>query len=183
LALAEKLLNKPVRTTVGNTNQPVSTVKHVNVRVMSDKKQEQLLKEVKKRTGSILVFTRTKEGTEHLAEVLQRHGHAVDFLHGERSMRQRRQAISLFKSGERRILVATDIAARGLDIAGIEHVVNYHLPQSREDYIHRAGRTGRHGTFGNSVNFITPRDKNLLRKIGKVMGVTETDFQKGPSAK
>ncbi len=179
VALAEKLLNKPVRTTVGDTTQPVATVEHVNLKVMTDKKQELLLKEARDRKGSMLVFTRTKEGTEHLAKVLARNGHSVDFLHGERTMRQRREAIAFFKNGERRILVATDIAARGLDIEGIEIVVNFHLPQSREDYIHRVGRTGRHGATGVSINFITPRDKNLLRRIGKIMGITDPDFQKG----
>lgn len=183
VAVAEKLLRKPVRTTVGDTNRPVSSVKHVNIKVMSDKKQEQLLKELNNRTGSVLVFTRTKEGTEHLAKVLERHSHSVDFLHGERTMRQRRQAIEMFKSGERRVLVATDIAARGLDIEGIAHVINYHLPQSREDYIHRVGRTGRHGTIGHSVNFITPRDKNVMRKLAKVMGVSDPDFHKGAPTK
>jgi ATP-dependent RNA helicase RhlE len=172
-SLAESLLKDPVRATVGVTTQPVAEVTQVNLLVHTDKKPELLLKELAERQGRILIFTRTKVGTEQLERLLSRAGHVVEFLHGERTQKQRKEALEAFRNGECRILVATDIAARGLDIPGIEHVINYSLPQTREEYIHRVGRTARQGKTGIAVNFVTPRDRNILRKLGKLIGLAE----------
>jgi superfamily II DNA/RNA helicase len=180
LSLAEKLLNNPVRATVGLTHQPVAEVNHVNQRLSREQKPIQLVKEVSERQGRILVFTRTKLNTEWITKLLKREGHSVDFLHGERTQAQRREALKGFREGRCRILVATDLAARGLDIHGIEHVINYHLPQSREEYIHRVGRTGRHGKTGIAVNFITPKDRDLIRTYGNIMGMEEVRHEISP---
>lgn len=179
-ALAESLLKDPVRATVGVTTQPVAEVTHINLQVRTDKKPELLLQEVAGREGRLLIFTRTKAGTEQLERLLSRAGHAVEFLHGERTQKQRREALEAFRKGECRILVATDIAARGLDIPGIEHVINYCLPQTREEYIHRVGRTARQGKTGIAVNFVTPRDRNILRKLGKLIGLAEPPREEAP---
>ena len=171
--LAESLLKDPVRATVGATTEPVAEVTHVNLQVHTDKKPELLIKEVTERQGRILIFTRTKAGTEQLERLLSGAGHVVEYLHGERTQKQRKEALEAFRKGECRILVATDIAARGLDIPDIAHVINYSLPQTREEYIHRVGRTARQGKTGIAVNFVTPRDRTILRKIGKLIGLAE----------
>lgn len=129
-----------------------------------------ILTEPQTTEGQTLIFTRTKRGAEELSESLVREGFPSDSLHGDKSQSQRNRVLSRFRAGQTRILVATDVAARGLDIDTVTCVVNYDLPQSPEDYVHRIGRTGRAGRSGRAVSFCHPADRPLLRDIERLLG-------------
>ncbi|MBI1960984.1 MAG: DEAD/DEAH box helicase [Candidatus Liptonbacteria bacterium] len=119
--------------------------------------------------GSVLVFTRTKFGAKKVARDVRNAGHAAAEIHSNRSLGQRREALSGFKNRSYRVLVATDIAARGIDVTGIEVVINYDLPGQAEDYVHRIGRTGRAGASGHAISFATPDQRNEIRMIERLM--------------
>ena len=140
--LAMKYLRNPVQVTIGVIAQAVPQVSQTLISTTPQQKNETLLDELNKRQGSVLIFTRTKSRTDRVARFLSEYGIEVNRLHGGRTQCQRNSALSAFRKGQIRVLVATDIAARGIDVADIAHVVNYDLPQSSEDYIHRIGRTG-----------------------------------------
>lgn len=129
-----------------------------------------LLTEPETTEGQTLIFTRTKRGAEDLSEALLREGFPSDSLHGDKSQSQRNRVLARFRAGQVRILVATDVAARGLDIDTVTCVVNYDLPQSPEDYVHRIGRTGRAGRSGRAVSFCHPADRPILREIERLVG-------------
>jgi ATP-dependent RNA helicase RhlE len=117
----------------------------------------------------VLVFARTKHGANRLAEQLDREGISADAIHGNKSQSQRTRVLSRFKDGKLRVLVATDIAARGLDIEQLPHVVNYELPNVPEDYVHRIGRTGRAGSSGEAVSLVCVEEAGFLRDIERLM--------------
>jgi ATP-dependent RNA helicase RhlE len=119
---------------------------------------------------TVLVFTRTKHRADKLGKVLGRAGHKVAVLHGDRSLSQRRSALEGFKRGTFRVLVATDIAARGIDVANIGHVVNFDLPNCPEDYVHRIGRTARMKATGRATSFVTTDDRQQLHAIERLLG-------------
>jgi len=119
---------------------------------------------------SVLVFTRTKHRADRLGRALEKVGHRVAVLHGDRRLSQRRTALEGFRRGTFRVLVATDIAARGIDVANIGHVINYDLPNSPEDYVHRIGRTGRMKAVGRATSFVTSEDHYQIRAIEKLLG-------------
>ncbi|NJM09668.1 MAG: DEAD/DEAH box helicase, partial [Bdellovibrionaceae bacterium] len=156
--LANELLHKPVEASVGQPSTPIQKINQTVIQTTQKQKNEVLLDELNTREGSVLIFTRTKHRTDRLSKYLGSYGYRVTRIHGNRTQGQRKQAIEGFRSGQFRILVATDIASRGLDIPHIEHVVNFDLPQAPEDYIHRIGRTGRAGAEGSAISFITPED-------------------------
>lgn len=138
----------------------------------------------------VLVFTRTKAGAEVLRGHLERQGIGVDTMHSDRPMQHRVRALDRFASGSVRVLVATDVAQRGLDVEGISHVVNYDVPTDPEDYVHRIGRTGRAGAVGTAVTFVTGADLGYLRSIehrlGRALGrfsVAEFDYAGGQGAR
>lgn len=158
LSLANSFLNKPVRIAIGDVKAQAPDVKEVTIQTTQIGKNDVLLKEMEAREGRILVFARTQSRTERVARMLYQKGHDVTLLHGGRSQAQRKQALESFRAGTRRIMVATDLAGRGIDVPNIEHVINYDLPQSREDYVHRIGRTGRMGKSGHALNLVTPAD-------------------------
>jgi ATP-dependent RNA helicase DeaD len=139
------------------------------VRLAEPEKYARLTSELDAREGSIIVFVKTKWGAERLADKLSRQERQADSIHGDLSQGRRDKVIQSFRNRKCRILVATDIAARGLDIPHVAHVINYDLPQCPEDYIHRIGRTGRAGAEGQAVNLITPADgakwKAILRLL------------------
>lgn len=167
--LAQENMRQPVQITVGEPSRPVEKIEHTVIEVVQSGKNELLLDQLNARQGSVLIFTRTKHRTDRLNRYLEGYGYSVTRIHGNRTLAQRRNAIEGFRSGEYRILVATDIAARGLDIADISHVINYDLPQVAEDYIHRIGRTGRNGKGGQALCFITPEDRLMWRSITRLM--------------
>ncbi|MBI1861297.1 MAG: DEAD/DEAH box helicase [Deltaproteobacteria bacterium] len=155
MSLAHALMRDPVRIAIG----PVMTtapqaVKETTIETSQEGKLQIILKELKTRQGKILVFARTQSRTERLARQLHEQGFPVGCMHGGRTQGQRKQALERFRTGRDRIMVATDIAGRGIDVPDIEHVINYDIPGTREDYIHRIGRTARCGKTGEAVNLL-----------------------------
>ena len=120
----------------------------------------------------VLIFTRTRRGAERLAHVLQARDHSVKRIHADRTQPQREAALKAFSDGRARVLVATDIAARGLDIESVSHVINYDVPVAPEDYVHRVGRTGRAGNQGKAISIVAPVDEFALRAIERLTGQT-----------
>ncbi len=153
--LAREFLTNPVRVQVGEVTAAASRVLQEIVHVSVREKLPQLLHELNTRAGAVLVFVKTKHGAERLAKELKRYGQKANALHGELRQNRRRQIMDFFRSGAVRVLVATDLAARGLDVPQIAHVINYDLPQCPQDYIHRIGRTGRAGSVGSALSFIS----------------------------
>lgn len=168
--VAAKFLTNPVTISVGPVSQPIDKIHQAVIQTTSEKKNDVLLEEVNSRAGSVLIFTRTKRRTDRLARYLSNSGHSVTRLHGDRNQGQRKSAVQGFRSGEFRILVATDIAARGLDIPKIAHVINYDLPHVPEDYVHRIGRTARAGADGSSLSLILPEDRSQWQRITHLYG-------------
>jgi superfamily II DNA/RNA helicase len=168
MGLANRYLKNPVRVSVGAVEKPAQKIHHSVVQTTPEAKNDVLLDELNTREGSIIIFTRTKHRTDRVAKFLSKFGHAVARIHGDRTQSQRDAAIKGFRGGAFRILVATDIAARGLDIPHIAHVINYDLPQSPEDYVHRIGRTARAGAEGEAICLLVPEDQGQWRRIARL---------------
>ncbi|MFP3853031.1 MAG: DEAD/DEAH box helicase [Anaerolineales bacterium] len=167
--LAQQTMNAPRRVAI-NHRAPAETVSHTLYPVPQHLKRSLLLKLLDQtRTDSVLIFTRTKRRAQRLARQIADGGYKVTSLHGNRTQGQRRQAMSGFKNGQYQIMVATDIASRGLDVARISHVINYDMPGTADDYIHRIGRTGRAERTGEAFTLVTPEDRKLVQKIEGVM--------------
>jgi ATP-dependent RNA helicase RhlE len=171
-ALARKYLRKPVVVQVGRRSSAAHTVTHAVYPVPRSRKTSLLLHLLENEVAldSVLIFTRTKHGADKLLGELRHAGVQAETMHGDRSQSERTRALERFKSGETRVLVATDIAQRGLDIAGISHVVNYDVPQQAEDYVHRIGRTGRAAATGDAYTFMSPDEIAMVRLIEAVLG-------------
>lgn len=169
LKLSEKYLRNPARVEVGETNKAADRIEQKTINVTNEEKYNTLIRELKARDGTVIIFVKAKYATEKLAAKLKKSGFTADAIHGDLEQRQRERVLAAFREKRHRILVATDIASRGLDIPHIEHVVNYDLPQAPEDYIHRIGRTGRAGADGSAVSFISPEDTHKWRAIQKLM--------------
>jgi ATP-dependent RNA helicase RhlE len=164
--LIQWAMNKPETIEIGARRTPAETVKHV-IYPVSDQQKSDLLLELLKRVNynSVLIFCRTKHGADRIAGLLKRNNHAVGVLHSNRTQKEREQALEGFRSGKYEVLVATDIAARGLDIADVSHVINYDVPQHPEDYIHRIGRTGRAEASGDAFTIMTAEDASHVFSI------------------
>ena len=168
--LADRLLNRPQLIEVASRNAMASGVKQVVHPVQRDRKRECLSHMIGSRNWrQVLVFTRTKHGANRLAQQLETDGLTTAAIHGNKSQGARTRALAAFKSGGVRVLVATDIAARGLDIAQLPHVVNYDLPNVPADYVHRIGRTGRAGQEGEAISFVCDDENKLLRDIEQLL--------------
>jgi ATP-dependent RNA helicase RhlE len=184
--LAARTLNHPKRIAIG-LSRPVQTVTHALFPVSQRLKTQLLLALLQQTdTESVLIFTRTKHRAQRLAEQIGRTGYKVTSLHSDRSQGQRQSALDGFKDGRYQIMVATDIAARGLDVESISHVINYDMPDTADAYIHRIGRTGRAERTGDAFTLMTPEDGAMVRTLEKVMGQclsreTLADFDYGPS--
>ena len=168
--LSAQFLTNPATIEVARRNAPIELVTQVVHPVDKDKKRELLTHLVK--TGDwhqVLVFCKTKHGANRLSELLERDGIKSDAIHGNKSQPQRMRALKRFKDNELQVLVATDIAARGIDIDALPHVVNYDLPNVSEDYVHRIGRTGRAGSEGDAVSLVCGEDRPLLRAIERLI--------------
>src|SRR3989454_3874265 len=159
-------MRNPQTIEIGARRTPAETVKHVIYQV-SDSQKTDLLLELLKRVNyeSVLIFCRTKHGADRVAHLLKRNNHAVAVLHSNRTQREREQALRGFRDGRYEVLVATDIAARGLDIANVSHVVNYDVPQHPEDYVHRIGRTGRAEASGDAFTLMVAEDSSHVASI------------------
>ncbi len=169
LKMSNRYLKSPVRISVGDTHAPAANVKQEHIKVSEGEKYPRLLAELETRTGSVIIFIKTKHAADRMADRLQDAGHTVDALHGDLRQNQRNAVVSAFRNQRFRILVATDVAARGLDIPHIEHVINFDLPQSPEDYIHRIGRTARAGAEGHALSFLSPADSLKWRAIQRLL--------------
>ncbi|MCB0413001.1 MAG: DEAD/DEAH box helicase [Bdellovibrionales bacterium] len=165
-ALASNYLNNPELLVIDNP-RPVAKIKQSVVQVNLKDKDNHILDELNSRSGSVIVFLKTKVRTDKLTRHLSDFGIKVDVIHGGRSQGQRNRAIASFKNGKTRVLCATDVAARGLDIPHVEHVINFDLPMQDEDYVHRVGRTARNGAEGEAISFVTPQENRYWNKIVK----------------
>jgi ATP-dependent RNA helicase RhlE len=168
--LAASFMKSPVTVEVARRNTPAELVAQVQHPVSHERKRELLIHLVKSNDWrQVLVFCRTKHGANRLSQQLSRAGIEVDAIHGNKAQNHRTRTLARFKDNELRVLVATDIAARGLDIEALPHVVNYDLPHVAEDYVHRIGRTGRAGAEGEAVSLVTHDDRPLMAAIEKLI--------------
>ena len=173
--MASSYLNNPVRIAIDTSCAPAPNIKQDTLRMREEEKYPHLLSQLNDRTGSIIVFVKTKHGTEKMASRLLKEGHQANAIHGDLRQHKRNRTIADFRNKKYRILVATDVAARGLDIPHIEHVINYDLPQCAEDYIHRIGRTARAGAEGHALNLVAPADGSKWRAIHRLLNPEEAD--------
>jgi len=169
-ALAKEILHDPVTVQIGHTG-PVPTVSHTFYPIETSSKTA-LLKNILENTetGPVLIFTRTKRRSKTVAQQLEKSGFRVAALHGDLTQSKRQKALEGFRRGSYKILVATDVAARGIDVRGISHVINYDIPDTALAYTHRIGRTGRAWDTGDAFTFVTGEDKYVERSITKVLG-------------
>jgi superfamily II DNA/RNA helicase len=174
--LAEKMLKNPARVQVGEVSKAAPKIDQQIRRMKQDEKNDVLLDEINAREGTILVFARTQRRTDRVSRFLTGYGLSVTSIHGGRSQGQRTRAIDGFRDGTFRIMIATDIAARGIDIDHVAHVINIDLPEVPEDYVHRIGRTARAGRSGEAISFISPDEQDNWRAIEKLLG---KKFQEG----
>lgn len=167
IELSKKYLNEPVRIQVASNQDTRPQIEQQSVQVPNARKNETLLAQIGEREGSILVFARTQIRTTRITKYLKEYGFNVATIHGGRTQAQRKEALDRFRAGSVRVLIATDIAARGLDISHVAHVINYDLPQDPADYIHRIGRTARAGRSGTAMSFVTPEEVRVWEKISR----------------
>jgi ATP-dependent RNA helicase RhlE len=173
-------LKDPVRVEIGSVLKPSDTVVLQAFEVDADSKLELLTHLIKAEAGSFIVFVRTKHGADRIAMRLERAGIQAARIHGDRTQAQRNSALRSFSQGRERVLVATDVAARGIDVAHVAHVVNYDMPKEAEDFVHRVGRTGRASSTGIASTFTTPSEKGDLRKIERQLNIKIKRFRVRP---
>jgi ATP-dependent RNA helicase RhlE len=169
--LAASVLRDPQTVQAGERRNPVETIEQHFYRAGKESKMDLLSHALSaEQMGSVLVFSRTKHGADKITRRLESKGVSAVAIHSNRSQSQRDRALDGFKRGTYRVLVATDIAARGIDVDGISHVINYDIPHEAEDYIHRIGRTGRAGATGDAITFVDREDAQFLRRIEQYVG-------------
>ena len=169
IKLSSKYLKNPIRVNVKENKVIKTQIKQKVLNTKTEMKYDKLVDEISLRKGSILIFVRTKYSTEKLKKRLKKDTVKSLALHGDLRQNKRSRILKDFRDDKFRILIATDIASRGLDVPHIEHVINYDLPQVPEDFIHRIGRTARAGSVGEAVSFVTPNDKRMWKSIEKLM--------------
>ena len=180
--LVKDFTKNPVRLTFGSTLKPAENVRLQAFEVPADGKQSMLNHLLGKETGRCLIFARTKRGTDKLARNLNREGFAAAVIHGDRSQSQRTAALAGFQQGRYRILIATDIAARGIHVQDIAHVINYDLPEIAENFIHRVGRTGRAGKTGVASTLYGREQRSDLLQLERTLGIRMERIQADGSA-
>ncbi|MEE9275057.1 MAG: DEAD/DEAH box helicase [bacterium] len=173
-SLARRALTDPVNISIATPSTPAEGILHGVYPIGGSNKSRAALAIIEHEDAtSVLIFSRTKAGADHLCDVLEARGVSVARIHSDRSQRQRENALNGFREGRHRVLVATDIASRGIDVTGISHVINYDVPEYPEDYVHRAGRTARAGMIGYALTLMSPGElmlvKNIERFIGKAL--------------
>jgi len=167
--LSSKYLNNPERVTVEEDKNDIPKIEQKIINLSNDEKLPYLVRHIQEKHGLMLVFVKTKRGAKKLAKQLYKEGFEADAIHGDLRQNKRSAVIKKFRSNKIQVLVATDVAARGLDIPNIEHVINYDLPQQAEDFIHRIGRTGRAGAKGQAWSYVTKSDSRKWREIEKIL--------------
>ncbi len=173
--LAERHLNKPERISAQHENTTPVKIKQEIVYASESEKYKKLVEQLCEREGAIIIFVKTKHGADQLADKLRRDDYSALAIHGDLRQHKRERVINSFRRGRNQIMVATDIASRGLDIPHIQHVINYDAPQSQADYIHRIGRTARAGAEGCALSFVTPQDKKRLPALASKEGEPNFD--------
>ena len=169
--LALEIMREPKFVQVGQRSKPATSISHEAVIVPSNRKLDWLIDHLRRPAGPVLVFSRTKIGADQLSRRLAAAGVKCTALHADRSQDQRRAAVEGFRGGRYLVLVATDIAARGLDIDGIHTVINYEMPDSPDAYVHRVGRTGRADEVGHAITLVLPEERADLAVLEKTVGV------------
>ena len=183
IKLSSKYLKNPVRVSVGDSNIVAENITQEIIELKSDEKLLQVIDQINKRNGSILVFVKTKYGTEKLAKSLSKNKIKSFPLHGGLRQSKRNTVMKKFREMKFRVLIATDVAARGLDVPHIEHVINYDLPQLAEDFIHRIGRTARAGSKGIALTFVTKGDFVKWKEIQNILNPSNNNKLKKTSNK
>jgi ATP-dependent RNA helicase RhlE len=171
MRMADEVVREAKYVQIGSAGGPAKSITHTVENVAAAQKTEWLAKFLRRTAGPVLVFVRTKSGAERLARKLASMGLKAAALHADRTQAQRTQAVEGFRSGSYRVLVATDVAARGLDIDGITHVVNYEVPANRETYVHRVGRTGRAEATGTALTLVSPEEVRALQALQRSFGI------------
>lgn len=170
-SLASKILRNPHSVEAGHQRKPVETISQNFYMTQASSKMDLLHHVLKsEKLESVLIFSRTKRGADKISQRLERSGIRSTAIHSNRTQPQRMRALEGFREGKYRVLVATDIAARGIDVDGISHVINYDIPRDAEDYLHRIGRTGRAGATGDAITFVSGEDRDALRRIERFTG-------------
>ena len=180
LKLAASYLQEPKRVAIQTSAESHKRIKQDVLRVREADKYSELLTQLEQRDGTVIVFVKTKFGADRLASKLSKEEHSADAIHGNLRHSKRERVIRAFRNKKYRILVATDVAARGIDIPHIEHVINYDLPQCAEDYVHRIGRTARAGAEGSALCFVTPADGRKWSAIERLMNPGQAKSAKPP---
>ena len=175
LTLSSKYLNNPKRVSIEDNDVLEVNIKQHVIKVHPNDKLKQLIKEINSRDGTILIFVKTKYGTEKLSKKLQLEGIKSTALHGGLRQNKRSKIMKNYRDEKFKILIATDIASRGLDVPHIETVINHDLPQAPEDFIHRIGRTARAGSVGEAVSFVTQNDSRIWSSIQKLLGISSKE--------
>ncbi len=181
--MAERMMHEPERVSVGAIAKPVDTVRQLLYPVRAEDKTALLTKIMDEEDiSSALIFLRTKSRTERLANTLRKKKYNIAQIHGDRSQGQRQQALDGFKNGKYNVLVATDVASRGLDIDGVSHVFNYDIPPNPDDYIHRIGRTARAKAEGDAITFVSPTEYKELESIERALAhnIPREEWEKAP---
>ncbi|HTS68849.1 MAG TPA: DEAD/DEAH box helicase [Terriglobia bacterium] len=181
--LVNDYLRSPVRLAFGSTIKPAESVRVQAFEVAHDRKQEVLQRLLSRETGRCLVFARTKRGTERLAKTLIRQGFSAAMIHGDRTQSQRTAALAGFQRGTVRILVATDLASRGIHVQDIAHVINYDMPGDAESFIHRAGRTGRAGERGVASTLFARDQHSDLLQLERALGLRMERMREGDESR
>lgn len=163
--VAARFMRTPWRIEVAPSGTPAANIEQEIVMVSKELRVQLLEKILSENSGTVLIFSRTKRGAKKISGYIRDMGHSAVEIHSDRSLSQRQAAMAGFKTGKFRVLVATDIAARGIDVDNISLVINFELPDNPDDYVHRIGRTGRAGNAGKSVTFAGPEDRNDIRQI------------------
>lgn len=182
LKLSERYLQNPTRVSINPSAKPALHIQQDLIHTKTSEKFGHLMKELGERNGSIIIFVKTKRGAKNLAEKLNLQNESAEAIHGDLRQNKRHQVLKAFHNKKHRILVATDVAARGLDIPHIRHVINFDLPQCPEDYIHRIGRTGRAGADGSSLCLVSPEDTKMWRSISRLMNPNEAEAVVHPAS-
>ncbi|MCB1198932.1 MAG: DEAD/DEAH box helicase [Bdellovibrionota bacterium] len=182
--LSRKYLREPVRISMEVASKPADNLIQDVMMVREVLKYESLIEQVNTRKGSMIVFTKTKRGADKVARKMYEEGFNARAIHGDLKQNTRQRILQLFRDQKCRILVATDVAARGIDVSHVEHVINYDLPQSPQDYIHRIGRTARAGAKGHALSLVSPRDEHLWKAIERFLASDGTEDQmQAPSSR
>ena len=179
--VSSKYLNNPVNISIKNNDVIETNIKQKVIHTIPNEKVNELIDQIDQRKGSILIFAKTKIGVDKLVKKLKANSIKTSALHGGMRQNKRSKIMQNFRDERFRILVATDIASRGLDVPHIEHIINYDMPQAPEDFIHRIGRTARAGSVGEAVSFLTQKDTRIWRSIERLLNKEESKRKIGNS--